>query len=161
MCAILAAAGRGERMGRPKQLLELDGKPVAGWSLEKLARAGGVDDIIIACEADQLAAFRQVANRYGAGKVRAVVEGGARRQDSVRAALRHAGATCEVVVVHDGARPLFGDTVLQQVIQAAHKAGAAIAAVPVKDTIKESNGSGVVLRTIPRERLWAAQTPQA
>lgn len=161
VCAILAAAGRGERMGRPKQLLDLGGTPVAGWSLEKLARNAAVRGISIACEADRVDAFRDLADRYGAGKVRAVVEGGARRQDSVRAALRHATAGCDVVVVHDGARPLFEERVLQEVIDAAQKAGAAIAAVRVKDTIKETNGSGVVLRTIPRERLWAAQTPQA
>jgi len=84
-----------------------------------------------------------------------------RRQDSVFAALRRVPADADIVVVHDGARPFVSGELLQAVIDGAARAGACLAAVPVKDTIKEVNQHATVLRTIPRERLWAAQTPQA
>jgi len=75
-------------MGQPKQLLPLGGLPVAAWSLRTLAQCAGVNDIVIACEPDDRDAFQRVANEHGGGKVRAIVNGGARRQDSVAAALR-------------------------------------------------------------------------
>jgi len=148
-------------MGQPKQLLQLGGRPLAAWSLEVLARADNVAAIVIACESADVAAFEQLARDFGCGKVREVVPGGARRQDSVFAALRRVPMDAGVIVVHDGARPFAGVDVLRQVIESAGKSGAAIAAVPVKDTIKEVNEHNTVIRTIPRERLWAAQTPQA
>lgn len=161
VCAILAAAGRGARMGQPKQLLQLGGRSLAAWSLEVLAHADQVEAIVIACEPDDLPAFQALAREHGRGKVRAVVPGGARRQDSVFAALRRAPDNTDVVVVHDGARPFVRPDLLRQVIEDSTKSGAAIAAVPVKDTIKDVNEHGSIVRTIPRDRLWAAQTPQA
>jgi len=148
-------------MGQPKQLLQLGGRPVAAWSLATLGSAACVTDIVIACDPDDVRAFEDLAREYAPRKVKAVVHGGERRQDSVFAALRVTADTTNVVVVHDGARPFLRADVLQEVIEEAHKSGAAVAAVPVKDTIKEVNEHGAILRTIPRDRLWAAQTPQA
>jgi 2-C-methyl-D-erythritol 4-phosphate cytidylyltransferase len=147
-------------MGQPKQLLELGGRPVAGWSLQTLAMNAAVTQIVIACEPDGRAGFERLAQRFGAGKVQAIVSGGARRQDSVFAALRALRLPVDLVVVHDGARPFASAEILTRVIEQARDHGGAIAAVPVKDTIKQASESGVVQRTIPRERLWAAQTPQ-
>lgn len=147
-------------MGQPKQLLQLGGKPVAAWSLLTLAKAPGVTHIVIACEPDELTNFEKLAAQFGGGKVRAVVSGGARRQDSVFAALRALTDPVDLVVVHDGARPFVSDDVLARVIEQARERGGAIAAVPVKDTIKQASENGAVQKTIPRDRLWAAQTPQ-
>ena len=148
-------------MGQPKQLLELAGRPVAAWSLEALAAAEPVNGIIIACEPAQRAAFTKLAQAFGRGKVHGVVAGGASRQDSVSAALRTIEDGAEIIVVHDGARPFATSALVEEVIEQARAYGGAIAAVPVKDTIKQADDKGVVNKTIARERLWAAQTPQA
>ena len=161
MCAILAAAGRGARMGQPKQLLELAGKPVAAWSLETIASVPAVTQIVVACEPDERSSFEQLGAHAGGGKVLRVVSGGARRQDSVFAALRALVSPADVVLVHDGARPFVNKDVLVSVIEQAREHGGAIAAVPVKDTIKQVSENGTVHKTIPRARLWSAQTPQA
>lgn len=161
MCAILAAAGRGARMGQPKQLLELAGKPVAAWSLETIASEPAVTQIVVACEPDERSSFERLANRIGGAKLHSVVSGGARRQDSVFTALRAVKQPTEVVLVHDGARPFVSTEVIHNVIEQARAHGGAIAAVPVKDTIKQVSENGTVHKTIPRARLWAAQTPQA
>jgi 2-C-methyl-D-erythritol 4-phosphate cytidylyltransferase len=148
-------------MGKPKQLLELAGKPVAVWSLQTIASAPAVKHIVIACEPDELTKFQRLAAQAGGGKVQRVVAGGARRQDSVFAALRALTTPPDLVVVHDGARPFVSDELLARVIEQAREHGGAIAAVPVKDTIKQANENGAVHKTIPRDRLWSAQTPQA
>lgn len=149
------------RLGQRKQLLELGGRPIAAWSLEVLARSAKVTQVVIACEADERSNFETLARSIMPNKVHAIVEGGARRQDSVFAALRAIQDPVDVVVVHDGARPFVARNVLERVIDKAKEVGGAIAAVPVKDTIKQANDVGTILGTIPRERLWAAQTPQA
>lgn len=159
--AILAAAGHGARLGMRKQLYELDGRPVAAWSLATIAGCPLVTDVIIACEADEREAFAALAREHGGGKVRAVVAGGVRRQDSVYAALRAAPPDTVTVVVHDGARPFVTAEQVERVIASAGANGAGILAVPVKDTVKQASESGAVLRTVPRETLWTAQTPQA
>lgn len=144
-----------------KQLHELDGKPVAAWSLATIAGCGLVTDVVIACEEDERDAFASLARAHGGGKVRAVVTGGVRRQDSVYAALRAAPTDTAIVLVHDGARPFVTADQIERVAAAAGPNGAAILAVPVKDTVKQASDSGVVLRTVARETLWTAQTPQA
>lgn len=148
-------------MGQPKQLLELAGKPVAAWSLATIASVPVVTQIVVACEPDDRFSFERLGERVGGGKVQRVVSGGARRQDSVFAALRALGPPADVILVHDGARPFVSKGVLVSVIEQAREHGGAIAAVPVKDTIKQVSDNGTVYKTIPRAHLWAAQTPQA
>lgn len=149
------------RLGRRKQLLQLGGKPVAAWSLEVFALSPSITQVIIACEPDERSDFEALADRTKPNKVRAIVAGGVRRQDSVFAALRAIQGPVELVVVHDGARPFLSAETLRGVLERAREFGGAIAAVPVKDTIKQASESGMVLKTIPRDRVWAAQTPQA
>jgi 2-C-methyl-D-erythritol 4-phosphate cytidylyltransferase len=161
VCAVVAAAGQGARFGRPKQLIELAGKPLAAWSLELFARATEVAWVVVTCDPRQRSAFEHLASDILGPKLHAVVEGGPRRQDSVYAALRAIRVPADIVVIHDGARPFAGRSLLRAVIAKACENGAAIAAVPVTDTIKQATESGSVLATVPRERLWAAQTPQA
>jgi 2-C-methyl-D-erythritol 4-phosphate cytidylyltransferase len=157
----LAAAGRGERMGRPKQLLALGGRPIAAWSLETLAKAPSVNTIVIACENEQRAAFETLVQAHGQGKVERIVAGGATRQQSVFAALRAMARPSGVVVIHDGARPFARSQLVEKVVMRARRSGGAIAAIAVKDTIKHADETHTVVSTIPRSGLWAAQTPQA
>ncbi|MBV8163446.1 MAG: 2-C-methyl-D-erythritol 4-phosphate cytidylyltransferase [Candidatus Eremiobacteraeota bacterium] len=148
-------------MGQPKQLLSLAGRPIAAWSLAALAHAPSVNSIVIACEPEQRLAFQELAVTHGCDKVTYVVGGGATRQESVFAALRAMSTPSEIVVIHDGARPFARSGLVEAVIKSAQRTGGAIAAIAVKDTIKQVDDAQVVDKTIARNRLWAAQTPQA
>ena len=158
--AIVAAAGRGTRLGRRKQLLALLGRPVVAWCLEVFAASPVITDVVVVCEPDEARACEEVARGACGAKLRAVVRGGERRQDSVLAGLRAAAPDASFVVVHDGARPFVTADMIERSLTAARMSGAAIVAVPVKDTIKLVGEGGIVNRSLAREQLWAAQTPQ-
>jgi 2-C-methyl-D-erythritol 4-phosphate cytidylyltransferase len=159
--AIVAAAGRGTRLGKRKQLLDLMGKPVLAWCFDVFARAAGVNDIVVACEPDETAECEALARRMCGAKLRAVVRGGDRRQDSVFAGLRASMPDADFVIVHDGARPFVTEDMVDRALAAARVTGGAVVAVKVKDTIKQVGEGGIVTRSLPRDQLWAAQTPQA
>lgn len=160
--AIVVAAGRGSRMGAPdKVLLDLAGKPCLVWSLLAADAAATVSGIVVVHGEHTR---ERIADLVAGAGLRAPVRlaaGGERRQDSVAnglAAARELGA--EVVAVHDGARPLATPAMFDAALDAAERHGAAIAATPVVDTLKRA-ADGMVVETVPREGLWAAQTPQA
>lgn len=156
---VIAAAGQGKRMGGSvkKQFIELEGKPVLLHTLDLFVSRADITDIVVVTSAEDVAQTRKILALYPAVRV---VAGGAERQDSVYEGLR-ALHGCEYVLIHDGARPFVSQTALDAVIQAVHKRGSAILAVPVKDTIKRADEAGKVLDTPPRKSLWAVQTPQA
>jgi 2-C-methyl-D-erythritol 4-phosphate cytidylyltransferase len=150
--ALIVAAGRGERLqaGGPKALVELGGQSMLSWSIEALSRVEAVGEIVVALP-------EGVAPPPG---VRAVL-GGATRSQSVRNAL--AAVAGDPVLVHDAARPLLSPELARDVISALEndpEAAAAIAAIPVTDTIKRVQEGGVVAETLQRSGLWAVQTPQ-
>lgn len=152
--AIVLAAGRGRRFGgeTPKQYLPLGGRRVLDWSLE-VARAS-TDGVVLVVGADRRDDDEPLAD--------AVVVGGAERADSVRAGLAALPSDCEIVLVHDGARPLASADLYAKVIEAvAGGASGAIPALAVTDTIKRVDADGRVLETVPRADLVAVQTPQA
>lgn len=157
--AIIAAGGRGTRYGgdRPKQLLLLGGLPILQRSVDAFRRSPRVTDVVVALPTELLA--DPPAYLVGLPDVR-LVEGGARRQDSVARAFA-ASPDAEVVVVHDAARPFVSETLIAQAIDAAIEAGAAIVALPSRDTIKQAGADGTVAATLPRETIHLAQTPQA
>ncbi len=151
--ALIVAAGSGERLGagRPKAFVQLAGRPLLQWSIDALKAVAGIEQIVVALPAGSEAP----AGVTG-------VEGGAVRSDSVRRALAVAGPG-ELVLVHDAARPLLTPELAAEVIAALASdqgADAAIAAVPVTDTIKRLGDGGAVTETLDRGRLWAVQTPQ-
>jgi 2-C-methyl-D-erythritol 4-phosphate cytidylyltransferase len=151
--ALVVAAGRGERLGteRPKAFVMLGGRPMVQWSIDALQAVDEVRRIVVALPPG----VHAPAGTLG-------VPGGAERSQSVRAALRAAGEDDDVVLVHDAARPLLTPEIVLDCLHAlaTHDCDAAIAAAPVTDTIKESDGDEVV-RTLDRANLWAVQTPQA
>jgi 2-C-methyl-D-erythritol 4-phosphate cytidylyltransferase len=151
--ALIVAAGRGERLGssRPKALVTLAGKPMLEWSVAALRAVSAVQEIVVALPAGDLDAAP-------AGTI--AVAGGAVRSQSVRQALQAAGRN-DPVIVHDAARPLATSGLFERALGELERsdADAVIAATPVADTIKETDG-GVVTRTVDRSRLWAIQTPQ-
>jgi 2-C-methyl-D-erythritol 4-phosphate cytidylyltransferase/2-C-methyl-D-erythritol 2,4-cyclodiphosphate synthase len=164
--AIIAAGGRGTRAGadRPKQFLEIAGRSLLDLTVAAIAASRRVDDIVVAVPADHLEAIR--SRLRDAGKPVAVVAGGRRRQDSVANALGHVSPESDIVVVHDAARPFVTQEVIDRTIDAAATYGAAIAAIPARDTVKQASaflveGSHVVQTTLRREEIFLAQTPQA
>lgn len=157
---VIPAAGSGRRMGgaTAKQFLELHGKPILVRTLQRFDSAPAVDEIVVAVGEGQTAAVEELVRLNALRKVRAVVPGGVQRQDSVRCALER--ITADIVLVHDAVRPFASHHLIAEVAAAAIRTGAAIAAVPPKETIKISDGSGAVLSTPERSHVWVAQTPQ-
>lgn len=159
--AIIAAAGRGARFGagQPKQLLTLGGRPILQRSIEAFIQSAAIDDIVLALPADLAANPPSYAR--SASKRIDIVEGGERRQDSVARAFARVDGRAEVVVIHDAARPLVSGDLIRRTVDAARDVGAAIAAVPARDTVKRSGVDQMIAATLPRQEIFLAQTPQA
>lgn len=162
--AIVPAAGEGKRMQSTlnKQFLPLRGQPVLAWTLKALAAVPEIVDITVVVKADEISYCRaEVVEKYGLQeKVRAIIPGGERRQDSVRLGLFDLPADTELVVVHDGARPLIRPGKIREAILAGERNEAVTVALPLKDTIKEVDMTGKVVCTPDRSRFWTVQTPQ-
>ena len=159
--AIIAAGGRGARFGgdRPKQLHTLGGVPILQRSIEAFTRSAAIDDIVVALPAE-LAATPPIYARSGSKRID-VVEGGERRQDSVALAFARIEGRAEIVVIHDAARPLVTDDLIRRTVDAARDDGAAIAALPARDTVKRADAQRMIAATLPRQEIFLAQTPQA
>ena len=160
--ALVAAAGSSTRMGggTNKLLLPLDGIPVLIRTLDALQRAERVDEIIVATREEELVEIAQLCHTYGITKCKKVVRGGESRAHSVMLAALEADKSMELLAVQDGARPLVTPELIDSVIAAAARCGAAAPAVPVKDTIKCVREDGAVAQTLDRSALRAVQTPQ-
>jgi 2-C-methyl-D-erythritol 4-phosphate cytidylyltransferase/2-C-methyl-D-erythritol 2,4-cyclodiphosphate synthase len=180
--AIIAAGGRGLRLGagRPKQLLAVGGRPILQRSISAFASHPSVDAIVVALPQaliDDLPEYLRTAQASGVdGKSVRMVAGGERRQDSVANAFEAAGASTDLIVIHDAARPFASADLITRTIAAAAESGAAVAAMQSRDTVKLARSDGsdaasvargstpvasLVAETLPRERIYLAQTPQA
>ena len=161
--AILVAAGKGTRMGLgvEKLFLEINGCPVIGHTWRRFDQASCVDDIIVVVREGTEAGFAALAARYQFRKPFQIVQGGAERQDSVWNGLEALPAGTEIVAIQDAARPCTSLELIAATIEAARETGAAVAAQPITDTIKESADGKLIERTLDRRRLWAVQTPQS
>jgi 2-C-methyl-D-erythritol 4-phosphate cytidylyltransferase/2-C-methyl-D-erythritol 2,4-cyclodiphosphate synthase len=161
--AIIVAGGRGARVGGdvPKQLLEIGGESILRRSVRACDGHPAVDELVVVLPEDLVAAGTTLV-----GETRLpcrIVAGGARRQDSVRAGLAAVSTSADVVLVHDAARPFVTPEVIDRVVAAVVETGAAIPAMPVADTVKRGQVLGdlrSVRKTVPRDELWLAQTPQ-
>jgi 2-C-methyl-D-erythritol 4-phosphate cytidylyltransferase len=161
--AVLAAAGRGERLGsdRPKAFARLGGRPLLAESLERLEGSDWIEFIVIAAPAEWEEPAILLAEELGAGKVSSVVTGGASRSESVREALAEVADDAAVVLVHDAARPLLPDEVIERALAPLSEGwDAVVPGLAVSDTIKRVEGERVV-ETLQRGELVAVQTPQA
>jgi 2-C-methyl-D-erythritol 4-phosphate cytidylyltransferase / 2-C-methyl-D-erythritol 2,4-cyclodiphosphate synthase len=159
--AIIAAGGRGARVGAglPKQLLEVSGVPILQRSVDAFLTHPLVTELVVALPPEILAA--PPAYLLDAPKPVTLVEGGARRQDSVAQAFARVSPAADLVVVHDAARPMVSADLIDRTLAAASEHGAALAAVKATDTVKRGNGAGMVVQTVPRDQIYLAQTPQA
>jgi len=155
------AAGSSRRMGGTDKLFApLAGKPLLAYCLEAFEASPRVDAIAIAAAPSSMERARRLVRVRGVARAARIVEGGARRQDSVANALAALDGA-DIVLIHDGARPFVDETLIADAVEAALEWGAATAAVPAQDTIKVASPDMTVADTPPRDTLWAAQTPQA
>ncbi len=161
LSAIVLAAGKGKRFTSkiPKLFLSLGGKPVISFSLSVLNRHPKVSEIIVVASAESKKKLEEVIRKYRINKVQKIVLGGKERQDSVLSGLRSISRDADYVLIHDGARPFIDSDMVSRLCLAAKKTGASIAAVKVKNTIKEARNQ-VVVSTLRRDNLWEVQTPQ-
>jgi 2-C-methyl-D-erythritol 4-phosphate cytidylyltransferase len=160
---VVVAAGKGSRMGtaESKQYLPLRDKPILVHTLEAFERMEPVGAIVLVVGAGDVARCEELVRRHGLAKVTAVVSGGAERQESVRKGLHALPHGTEWAAVHDGVRPFVTAERAHACFREAQRTGAAVLAVPVKDTIKIVDPSGHIQSTPDRRSLWAIQTPQA
>ena len=159
--AVILAAGLGKRMqaGHNKQFIEICGQSVLTHTLTVFAQIPEIAKIVLVVRAGEEDTCQNMIPEIAENKTVLAI-GGKERQDSVHNGIRAITWECEYILIHDGARPLITEEVIRRTLLAAQNSGAAICAVPVKDTIKQADSDGNVLATIPRESLWAVQTPQ-
>lgn len=161
--AIIAAAGKGKRYQAkiPKQYIRINNKPLLWYTLSVFNASRFVDGIIIAADSKYINYCKRLAKKYCLEKVFSVVEGGATRAHSVYNALKAVPCRAEIVLVHDGARPLVKPRLIEDIVKSAKKYGAVITALRPKNTIKEVSAGSFVEKTHIRENLVEVQTPQA
>lgn len=158
--AVIAAAGSSRRLGGVDKIFALvTGRPVLAHVLDIFQQCSAVDEIVVVLNEAGLEQGRRLVAERGFSKVTAVCRGGEQRQDSVSEGLKRLEG-CHWVVIHDGARPCVTPDLIQRGLEEAHQTGAAVAAVPVKETVKIVDAGGVIRDTPRRDKVWVAQTPQ-
>ncbi len=160
--AIIVAAGSGKRLSGhvKKQFLEIHGKPVLRYTLEKFQLCDKIDDISIVVPQESIQWLTsEISDRWEISKASRIISGGPERQDSVWAALKELNKDVEIVAVHDGVRPFIESEMIAKLVEAARKFGSAIVGVKPKDTIKRTQNA-VVVETLDRRNLTSVQTPQ-
>ncbi|OAB35174.1 2-C-methyl-D-erythritol 4-phosphate cytidylyltransferase [Paenibacillus glacialis] len=157
---VIVSAGKGSRMGtlESKQYLLLQDKPILIHTLEVFNSMPQVKEIVLVTGQDDVRRVQEWVHEYKMDKVIKVIPGGSERQHSVYQGLLEIGT--EWVMIHDGVRPFVDQADIEACYQMALRTGAAVLAVPVKDTIKQVDGSGIIVATPDRQSLWAIQTPQ-
>jgi 2-C-methyl-D-erythritol 4-phosphate cytidylyltransferase len=144
-----------------KPFLEINGHPLLALTLEKFQNCPAVECVVVVVSPESVDYCRQeIVERYRFSKVESVVAGGKRRQDSVRLGIEATEGQYALVLIHDGVRPLVQVDLITRVVARAKEAGAAIAALPAKETVKEVDGNNRVIKTYDRRQLWLVQTPQ-
>ena len=160
--AIIVAAGIGARLGSgvPKAFVKIGGRTMLSYSLGAVGQVNSIGEVVITVPEGFESAARAEAAAAGLGVPVKITPGGVERQDSVRIALGLTSSESELVIVHDAARPLATPAIFEACLAAAARAGGAIAAIPVADTLKRVADSAIAA-TVARTGLWQAQTPQA
>ena len=160
LSAIIVAAGDSRRMGFDKLFAAIAGKPVIAHTIRAFERAISVDGIIVVAREDRHDEIKTIVRDENFKKVRSIIPGGKRRQDSVRAGLYHLESSARYVAVHDAARPSVTPEQIERVFTQAQIHGAAALAEPINDTLKRADADLVVTEAVDRHQLYAMQTPQ-
>lgn len=160
---VIVAAGSGSRMKRDinKQFIKLDGKEIIAYTIEKFYKSEDIDDIVIVIkESEEKYFIENIINKYGFDNIK-LAYGGKERQDSVYNGIKKLNSNCEIVLIHDGARPFVNEDIIKNSIEEAKENNAVVVGVPVKDTIKVVDSDGNIVDTPNRSLLWSVQTPQS
>lgn len=157
--AVVVAAGSSSRMRADKLFLMLADRPVLAWTLGALERAASIERIVIVTRPDRIVAVQDACHEFGITKAGDVIPGGSTRARSVLAGVEAAGEAA-LLAIHDGARPFVPPALIDALVMAADECGAAAPGIPLKDTVKQVDGEGYVVRTPDRGTLRAIQTPQ-
>lgn len=161
--AVIPAAGLGVRLGSgtPKPLILLKDKPLFIHTLEIISKCLLIESIVVAVQKENISEFEEIISKYGISNISKVIAGGETRKESVFNGLEALDSDTDIVVIHDGARPLVSLQVLEKAIKICYEESAVIVAVPVKPTIKRINSEELYVEsTLDRRLLWEAQTPQ-
>ncbi len=160
--AIVLSAGRGTRMGGgiSKQYLDIGGRPVLYYSLKAFEESFADEIILVTASGSESFCRESIVERYGFLKVKAITEGGRERYHSVFAGLSAVSSDTDYVFIHDSARPYLTSDILNRALFTVKEYGSAVAAMPVKDTIKTADGEGFVTGTVERASAYIIQTPQ-
>ena len=159
---VIVAAGTGSRMnmGINKQFIKLEGKEIIAYTIEKFCNNSNIEDIVVVVKEDESEFFKkEILDKYNFKNVK-IAYGGKERQDSVYNGLKLLDEKCDVVLIHDGARPFVSDKIIDKSIEEAKEHKAIVVGVPVKDTIKVIDNDKNIVDTPNRSVLWAVQTPQ-
>ena len=160
LTAIIVAAGSSQRMGFDKLFGTIAGKPVIAHTLHAFEHASSVNEIIVVAREDRHDEIRKISRDGNFEKVRSIIAGGERRQDSVRAGLNCLNTDAKYVAVHDAARPLVTAEQIERVFEQSQIHGAAALAEPINDTIKRAGADLAVIGSVDRHQLYVMQTPQ-
>ena len=160
--AIIVGAGRGERMGAntDKTFLSLGPRPLVAYSMMAFEACTEIRQIVLVVRRDRIEAAKNMAQMFGISKLRAVVAGGAHRQDSVRKGLAELPPETRYVTIHDAARPLVTPNLISETVKCAHQHGSGVAGRRMVDTVKLVEKAPIISRTVDRDQLWTVQTPQ-
>ena len=159
---VIVAAGTGSRMniGINKQFIKLEGKEIIAYTIEKFYNNSNIEDIVVVVKEDESEfCKKEILDKYNFKNVK-IAYGGKERQDSVYNGLKLLDEKCDVVLIHDGARPFVSDKIIDKSIEEAKEHKAIVVGVPVKDTIKVIDNDKNIVDTPNRSVLWAVQTPQ-
>ena len=163
VAAIVPAAGSGKRLGAgdKKPFVLLAGKPLITYALKALDSSKYIGQIYVAADPGSIRRLKKIIDKHGIRKVARVVAGGKTRAGSVKNCFDLVDPPCDIVLIHDGARPFPGDSDIANSILLAGKFGGCITAIPMTDTVKLADKGLFVKKTVDRSSLWRAQTPQA
>ena len=157
---IVVAGGSSTRMGQNKLLITVGGIPVLARTLKAFQQCDAVSNIILVAAKDTVLEYQKLCDNYMISKVTDIVEGGSNRQESVLNGIKQLKSDDELVLIHDAARPMVNQEIITRVIDGLNEFNAVIPVVKVKDTIKQIDSNGVVVKTVNRENLVQVQTPQ-
>jgi 2-C-methyl-D-erythritol 4-phosphate cytidylyltransferase len=158
--AIIAAAGRSQRMGFDKLLSLLGDKPVVVHAIDSFQQCDMVDEVILVISSDRRTEFAEIINAFRLTKVKRLVDGGPERHLSVWNGISHLSEACEIVAVHDAARPLVSPDLIGRAVKLARECGAVSLAAPIVETLKRADPNQNVTGSVDRTGLWGMQTPQ-
>lgn len=159
---VIVAAGSGSRMkmGINKQFIKLNDKEIIAYTIDKFYNHDEINDIVIVIKKEEIEFFTtEIINKYNYKNIK-IAYGGLQRQDSVYNGIKLLNEDCDLILVHDGARPFITNDIISNSIEEAKKNSAVVVGVPVKDTIKIINENNEIIDTPNRSQLWAVQTPQ-